>query len=90
MGWGCTFIQRSTIRRKSVEAQSTASVITIGATDRTAALHHFFASTDAKLDSYLQTTQHVSVELSEAGLEAVGERRNWEREQKAYTYVPMG
>ena len=24
------------------------------------------------------------------GFEAVGERRNREREQKAYTYVPMG
>ena len=43
------FAASATISGKPVETQSTALVITIGVTDCTTALYHFFASTDDKL-----------------------------------------
>ena len=48
------FAASATIRGKPIETQSTALVITIGATDCTTALHHFFTSTDDKLVGSLQ------------------------------------
>ena len=73
------FAASATISRKSVEAQSTAIVITIGAANCTAALHHFFDSTE--LVSCLHTTtcgagvRQDSKQLVSVGIGREGGRR---------------